>query len=101
MENCANTLILRCAGSESGGTSQFAARLIGDREVQRPQRSVSREGAGASARMARRSTQLAEQRIIEPAVLPAELEQLPDLTGYLKTASSAAWLKVRVRRGCH
>ena len=35
VENCGNTLILRCAGSENGGTSQFASRLIGDREVRR------------------------------------------------------------------
>ena len=26
--------------------------------------------------------------------MPSELEQLPDLCGYLKTASSARWLKV-------
>jgi hypothetical protein len=26
--------------------------------------------------------------------MPSELEQLPDLCGYLKTASSAVWLKV-------
>ena len=33
------------------------------------------------------------------AVLPSELEQLPDLTGYLKAASSPVWLRVKVRRG--
>ena len=32
VENCGNTLILRCSGSEHGGTSQFASRLIGERE---------------------------------------------------------------------
>lgn len=26
--------------------------------------------------------------------MPSEIEQLPDFTGYLKTASSPAWLKV-------
>jgi hypothetical protein len=26
--------------------------------------------------------------------MPSELEQLPDLCGYLKSASSAVWLKV-------
>src|SRR6185437_4039035 len=35
VENCANTLILRCSASEHGGTSQFASRLIGEREVAR------------------------------------------------------------------
>src|SRR3977135_2050220 len=42
VENCANTLILRCSGSENGGTSQFASRLIGDREIVRRQRSRGR-----------------------------------------------------------
>src|SRR5213082_2606556 len=48
-----------------------------------------RAGAcGAYTRTARRSTSISEQHLIETAVLPAELEQLPDLTGYLKTAAS-------------
>lgn len=97
IENCANTLILRCAGSEHGGTSQFAARLIGDREVVRQQRSLGRDNNALwKAHSARRSTQLTEQRLIEAAVLPAELEQLPDLSGFLKTASSKHWTKVRL-----
>ena len=44
VENCGNTLILRCAGSENGGTSQFASRLIGQREVVRTTESRSGEG---------------------------------------------------------
>src|SRR6185312_16880142 len=35
VENCSNTLILRCSASEHGGTSQFSSRLIGEREVAR------------------------------------------------------------------
>jgi len=102
VENCGNTLILRCSASEHGGTSQFASRLIGEREVARRTITRGRDGGGLSGgRGWRRSTSVSEQRITEPAVLPAELEQLPDLTGYLKTASSAAWLKVRLRRACH
>jgi type IV secretory pathway TraG/TraD family ATPase VirD4 len=106
VENCGNTLILRCSGSENGGTSQFASRLIGDREVLRRQisRGSDRESA-FSTRGARRSRSITEQHATEPAVMPSELEQLPDLCGYLKTASSPAWLKVgfgnrlgRVRR---
>ena len=95
VENCGNTLILRCSGSENGGTSQFASRLIGDREVLRRQvtRGSDRESA-LSARGARRSRNISEQHTTEPAVMPSELEQLPDLCGYLKTASSAGWLKV-------
>jgi type IV secretory pathway TraG/TraD family ATPase VirD4 len=37
VENCCNTLILRCSGSENGGTSQFASKLIGEREISRRQ----------------------------------------------------------------
>src|SRR5579872_1388229 len=37
IENCGTTLILRCAGSERGGTAQFASRLIGERELLRRQ----------------------------------------------------------------
>src|SRR5476649_2153217 len=33
VENCGNTLILRCSASESGGTARFASKLIGDREI--------------------------------------------------------------------
>jgi hypothetical protein len=29
-------------------------------------------------------------------VLPAEIEQLPDMAGYLKFASHAAWLRIRL-----
>jgi type IV secretory pathway TraG/TraD family ATPase VirD4 len=95
VENCGNTLILRCSGSENGGTSQFASKLIGEREIVRRQvsRGTDREQAFAS-RGARRSRSVSEQHITESAVLPSELEQLPDLCGYLKGASSPVWLKV-------
>jgi type IV secretory pathway TraG/TraD family ATPase VirD4 len=99
VENCGNTLILRCAGSEHGGTSQFASRLIGEREVVRRQTARGRDREGwLGGRGHRRSTQVSEQRITELAVMASELEQLPDLTGYLRTASSGTWLRVSFRR---
>jgi type IV secretory pathway TraG/TraD family ATPase VirD4 len=99
VENCGNTLILRCSGSENGGTSQYASRLIGDRELIRKQRSRGRDNPGGLfAGGPRRSIQVAEQRVVEPAVLAAQIEQLPDLTGYLKTASSPVWHAVRIER---
>jgi type IV secretory pathway TraG/TraD family ATPase VirD4 len=99
VENCGTTLILRCSGSEHGGTSQFAARLIGEREVLRQQTARARDRPqGFSVRHARRSTSVSEQQVTEAAILPAELEQLPDLSGYLKTAGSPVWLRVTVRR---
>jgi hypothetical protein len=100
VENCGNTLILRCAGSEHGGTSQFASRLIGEREVIRRQTSRGRDRESFfAARGARRSTSVSEQHVTEVAVLASQIEQLPDLTGYLKTASSNDWLRVSFRSG--
>ena len=94
-----NILILRCSGSEHGGTSQFASRLIGEREVRRRQvsRSHDRE-LGWSSRGARRSVQISEQHATEVALMPSELEQLPDLSGYLKLASSTSWRRVALKR---
>jgi type IV secretory pathway TraG/TraD family ATPase VirD4 len=95
IENCGNTLILRCSSSENGGTAQFASRLIGDREVLRRQLSRGSDRDGAlSMSGGRRSRSFTEQHTTEPAVLSSELEQLPDLCGYLKSASSSRWLKV-------
>jgi len=36
-----------------------------------------------------------EQHATEAAVLPAEVQQLPDLSGYLEFASHPPWIKVR------
>jgi type IV secretory pathway TraG/TraD family ATPase VirD4 len=95
VENCGTTLILRCSGSENGGTSQFASRLIGEREVIRRQTSRGSDRERAFfARGARRSTNVSEQQVTEAAVMPSQIEQLPDLCGYLKCASSPVWRKV-------
>jgi type IV secretory pathway TraG/TraD family ATPase VirD4 len=99
VENCGNTLILRCSGSENGGTSQFASRLIGEREVLRRQISRGRDRESVfSSRGARRSRNVTDQHVTETAVMASELEQLPDLCGYLKLASSATWWKVNFAR---
>jgi type IV secretory pathway TraG/TraD family ATPase VirD4 len=99
VENCGNTLILRCSGSEGGGTSQFASRLIGEREIVRRQTTRGRDGEDFfGSRGARRSVQVSEQHVTEFALMPSELEQLPDLTGFLKTASGRAWTQVRISR---
>jgi Type IV secretion-system coupling protein DNA-binding domain len=89
VENCGNTLILRCAGSENGGTSQFASRLIGQREVVRTTESRSRRGLQLMPSVTR-----SEHRNVELAVLDSEIEQLPDLKGYLKFASNPEWRRV-------
>ena len=92
VENCGNTLILRCSASEHGGTSQFASRLIGQREVVRISRSRSRSPSTFLP-----SITESEHRLIEPAVMDSEIERLPDLGGFLKLASSPDWRRVTLR----
>jgi type IV secretory pathway TraG/TraD family ATPase VirD4 len=99
VENCGNSLILRCSASENGGTSQFASKLIGDREIVRKQVSRGSDlGSGFLPRNNRRSRSIGEQHVTEAAVLPSQIEQLPDFCGYLKVASSGEWIKVRFGR---
>jgi hypothetical protein len=95
VENCGNTLLLRCSASEQGGgTAEFASRLIGQREVLHVMhaRTWSRSFGhpGSTSRTA------SEQLHIEPAVLASEIEQLPDLEGFLKLASLPDWYRVRL-----
>ncbi len=44
----------------------------------------------------RRSKSHTLQHVTEYAVLPAEIEQLPDLSGYLKFASQPNWWRVQL-----
>jgi hypothetical protein len=94
VENCGNTLILRCSASENGGTARFASRLIGEREVIREHVSHSRRVGLFSEPHS--SVSRSTQHAIETAVLPSEIEQLPDLVGYLKLASKLDWLKAQI-----
>ena len=96
VENCSNTLILRCSASENGGTARFASKLIGEREVIRP--TVSRTRKGGFFAEPGHSVSRGEQHVTESAVLPAEIEQLPDLAGYLKFASQPSWYIVNIER---
>jgi len=91
VENCGNTLILRCSASEGGGTARFASQLIGDREVMQTTVSKSRRVTEFWG-----SVTQSEHRHVEPAVLPSQVEQLPDLSGYLKYASDPQWQRVRL-----
>jgi type IV secretory pathway TraG/TraD family ATPase VirD4 len=94
VENCANSLILRSSASEGGGTARFASGLIGDREILRTTHSRSRRPLDlVGVRTA------SQQVAVEPAILASEIEQLPDLAGYLKVASRPEWLRVRLRPG--
>ena len=89
VENCGNTLILRCSASERGGTSEFASRLIGQREVLHTTVSITRRSGEW-----RSATSKSEQLRIEPAIMASEIERLPDLAGFLKIASVPDWRMV-------
>jgi type IV secretory pathway TraG/TraD family ATPase VirD4 len=93
VENCGTSLVLRCSASENGGTSRFASRLIGEREVVRVASSVSRSNAGFMG-TPHDTRGVSEQHATESAVMPAEIEQLPDRSGFLKFPSQAAWIRV-------
>jgi type IV secretory pathway TraG/TraD family ATPase VirD4 len=97
VENCGNTLILRCSASERGGTAEFASRLIGKREVIRKQFSVSRPRRLLG--FLRQTRTVMDQVTTEDAVMASEIEQLPDLSGFLKRASRPEWQRVTLARG--
>lgn len=75
IENCGNTLILRCSASEDGGTSAFASDLIGEREK------TQYTGGG-------------KQIVMSKLVLPSEIERLPDLEGYAKVSMYPDWHQI-------
>ena len=89
VENCGNTLILRCSSSEQGGTARFASQLIGQREISRSTVAKNWRGTDWLPSLSR-----SEHYSIEPVVMNSEIEQLPDLQGYLKFASSPDWHRV-------
>ncbi|MDP9084081.1 MAG: type IV secretion system DNA-binding domain-containing protein, partial [Pseudomonadota bacterium] len=91
VENCGNTLILRCSASEGGGTARFASQLIGEREVLRTSVSRNRHRTELLGSITR-----SENLSLESAVLPSQVEQLSDLSGYLKYASDPTWQRVRL-----
>jgi type IV secretory pathway TraG/TraD family ATPase VirD4 len=91
VENCGNTLILRCSASEHGGTSEFASKLIGQREVVHT--TVSRSRRPYQLIPSTTSTELLK---IEPAIMASQIERLPDFEGFLKLASVPDWQAVRL-----
>jgi hypothetical protein len=106
-ENCGNTLILRCSSSDGGGTSHFASKLIGQREVLR---TTSTEGSqsgsssqsgrmfqGSSGSHSGSSTSTQTSLAVEDAVLPSQIEALAECTGYLKMTERQPWYGISFR----
>jgi type IV secretory pathway TraG/TraD family ATPase VirD4 len=96
VENCGNTLILRCSASERGGTAEFASRLIGKREIIRNLDAQSRPTRWGG--LFHEVNTASRQHTTEDAVMASEIEQLPDLAGFLKLASQPEWLRVTLNR---
>lgn len=85
--------------SEHGGTSRFASSLIGEREVVRAEhsRGSSRGGFFSTHGYDSVSEHTSYRDVTESAVMASQIEQLPDLHGYLKLASSRTWRRVALR----
>ena len=75
VENCSNTLILRCSASEGGGTAQFASALIGKREIIRQTVSTNTEAHPIRSDTVR-GYSYGEQHQVEDAVMASEIEAL-------------------------
>jgi len=88
VEQFGTQLVLRCGASEGGGTADFASDLLGEREIERIETSTSHSrGQGGPSTTSYR-------RQLERAVLPSQITQLPDLSGYLKISGRTEWLKL-------
>lgn len=101
VENAGNRLILRCgSGDEGEGTREWAARLIGKHKVRRIVTSTnisSGSGSSHSGESSQRgvSVTISEQSPApEALVMPEEIDQLPDCTGFLKFANRPEWQRI-------
>ena len=101
IENASNTLILRCSdsGERSGGTAQFASQLIGQREVLRTTSNTS-ETQGSSLQHGLRIAPGTNRSkvsgtntapVVEPAILPSQIEGLENLRGYVHSHGTGWW----------
>lgn len=108
IENCRSTLLLcSSAGAQHGlSTCDFAAKLVGEREVLRTERNTSKStGSSFSpasltrfAPGSNRGTNAGSttRRVTEPAVMPSQIEQLPDLHGFVHSHDSPFWSRCTI-----
>lgn len=104
VENCANKLILRCAptgGTQgAGGTSAYAAALLGKREVLKKswqettsigESSGGGRGGGHFGQNQSTSQGATTSYVVEDTVLPSEIESMPPLEGLVHTVGCEWW----------
>ena len=89
IENCSTRLILRCAGGDNASTARFASSLIGQQVFMQQSTNQGDSPGGKSY-----GSSLSAHT--EDAVLPSEIERLPDLSGYLKVPSKPEWFLAKV-----
>jgi type IV secretory pathway TraG/TraD family ATPase VirD4 len=85
-------LVLRVNDAE---TADFMSRYLGEQEIERFVESSSKSSSWAEP-TARNSETRQQQIVTQRAVLPAELQQLPDLVGYFKLPGSIPMTKIRL-----
>ena len=90
--SCLSTkLYLRCGDPD---TAEYCSKSLGDEEILRQERSRSRRGLfGLGGDPSRND---AERHVTHRIVLASELENLPDLAGYLSIAGDYPTAKVKI-----
>lgn len=85
LANLGNTLTLRAGDQE---TAEYMSRAIGDQQVRRTNESVNADDKTTT------SEQIAQQR----AIMPAEIQNLPDLKGVLTISGDlpAGWVTIPI-----
>lgn len=106
VENCSSTLLLRSSSGATMSTSRFAAGLLGEREVLRTTWTTNKSNGsnfslGSLARLAPSGSRNAgtgtnTTRVTEPAIIPSQIEQLPDLSGYAHSHDSPFWSRCTI-----
>jgi type IV secretory pathway TraG/TraD family ATPase VirD4 len=99
-ENTAQTL-LACLGSwlvlrvSDSETADFMSKYIGEQEIERAIKSSSQSKSWQE--VSAKSSETQQQQIVtQRAILPSELQNLPDLTGYFNLAGPTPVAKVRL-----
>lgn len=86
----ATRLLMRASDPD---TAEWVSKDIGDQHIRRITSSTNQQGSGMQA-SGSRSEQ--EQIATERAVLPSEIQMLPDLAGYLRTPGQDGVLRVQL-----